>query len=412
MLILYSPLPNANTGTAAYLLALLRDLRQIFGPGIRDKVLVAIDSSAQEDQKTTAQSDGWRVADFRSFNRASDDVCVYFLASNRYHYYCYEQFATHRLGRRISVIHDLSAGFFIREMASFSLSPYESLIHSAFSEGNGVRAKAIIRDFDRIHDVTRNFISAQAVTLVQSELVLTHSYYAKSRLILDNELEPNEAKKIIVCDHPVPIIARSEPPSTTSSAAFTAASFGYYSPSKRFDSVIKAWDQFLDSVIDPAACDLILGGEIPRKEQKRLHSLCRPCFRSTIKFCGFLTEERLHTHLKEIDLLIALRFPTCGETSGLVAHANAHRTAVAVSDFAAFREDSVAYRISVCPNQEIDDLAQAIRDRYESKIEKRAVINKYPAWCGMKRRVSDVLASFIGTKQASRDSSFKIESKG
>ena len=247
MLILYSPLPQANTGTAAYTIALLAEIESSYGRSVADDVIIAVHSASTEDQFMIAQKRGWKVKDYRAFDRAPIDVCVYFLASNPYHYYCYEQLATHTRGKCVSVIHDLTASFFVREMSMFTGSPYASLIETAFAENHSVRARALIRDFDRIHDVSRYFISAQGVTVGKSDTIITHSYYAKTKLVLDNNLSGASEEKIIVCAHPEPILPEDQASALdvdVGSDCFVVGSFGYYSPSKRFELYCPRLDNF------------------------------------------------------------------------------------------------------------------------------------------------------------------------
>jgi len=389
MLILFTPLPSANTGTAAYAAALLDDLVRNGGEEVRKHVVVAVDSFSSEEQGSAARSQGWTVLDFRSVAVARRDVCAYFLASNPYHYYCYEQLALQTRGRSVGIIHDLTAGFMIRELSQFLGSPYCGLLSDAFGHDLGRRSAAILRDYDKVDDVTKHFINAQGVTLEQCSELFVHSYYAKARLALETVAGEEIAERIKVCRHPAPSRGGALGIGTAgrrdrSPRLFTAGSLGYYSHIKRFASVVAGWSAFLERYPVCASCELLLGGSVPDKEKRRLLGLCDERFRSTIRFVGFLDEDDLHSTLERLDLLMALRFPSCGETSGMIAHALAYETPVAVSEFAAFREEPAAFRIPVEPEKEVEGLVTALKASFDAWSNGTALANEQPAWSSNK----------------------------
>ena len=110
---------------------------------------------------------------------------------------------------------------------------------------------------------------------------------------------------------------------------------------------------------------------------------------------GFLEREALHSFLAEIDLLVALRFPSCGETSGMVAHALRYATPVAVSEFAAFREEPAAFRISVDPCEEVEQLARAFETAFDGWRDNRRLTSIAPARFGQKREMARFLGELV-----------------
>jgi hypothetical protein len=400
MLILYTPVPLADTGTAVYAAALLDELIAQGGPPVRDQTVVAIDGSGSEVQGGAARSQGWTVRDFRSLTVGKDDLCVYFLASNQYHYYCYEQLALQTRGRAFGVIHDLTAGFFIREMSEFLGSPYAGLRTDAFQHDFGPRTASLLRDYDKVHDISRYFIAAQGVTLAKCEGVIVHSYYAKAKLLLETGGGAALGRKISVCVHPTPCIEPGTEPAPVAAATaetevFRVGSLGYYSIMKRFPSVVSAWSDFLARYRIEAPCELLLGGHVPRKERRRLLQLCDERFRDTISFVGFLDDEELHGTIRSLDLVIALRFPSCGETSGIVAHCLAYDTPIALSEFAAFREEPAAFRISPSAENEVQELTAALKRSYDAWSSGARVENSHPTWPARKASIARTLLGAV-----------------
>lgn len=404
MLILYTPLPNANTGTAAYASALLDDLAVRAGPPIKKQTIVAVDCAASEEQGGAERSQGWQVQDFRSVVRRENDLCVYFLASNQYHYFCYEQLATHSRGRSLGLIHDLSAGYMLRNMSTHLGSPYLGCLPKVFEHDFGARALALHYHYDLIHEISRHFISAQGLTLEKCDGLLVHSYYAKAKLLLDTGLGDSLARRIRVCAHPVPRTV-PEPrgytngtggPGGAGQRKYRVGSLGYYLRMKRFPSIISAWSRFLDRNGVEDSCELLLGGDVPSREKRKMLRLCEERFRPTINFAGFLDEDEMHRTIQSLDLVMALRFPSNGETSGMVAHCLAYQTPIAISEFAAFREEPAAFRISVSPEHEIEELTVALEEGFEAWKKGTRLPNRPAEWAGAKQNLALCLLNALG----------------
>lgn len=395
MLILYSPVPPGNTGTAAYLAALLSRLPERIGEiSARQSILIAVDTLSTPLIDIPLVFDGWNLTDYRLVNRQAGDVCVYFLASNQYHAYIYEALASHTAGTCVSVLHDVGAGFFLRELARRPGSAYAGLLGAAFRSTHQF-GDTLARDYDHIEPTATYFIDGQGVTIERSNLIITHSYYGRSRLIFGHP-DAGLAAKIIVCRHPRPLL-RSSPAERsvpqTSHDLITIGSYGYFAVMKRLDSLVAAWSTFIRSYDGPLRPRLRIGGNISPEEQSRLLAGCDEAAQQTIAFLGFLDEEQLHQEIGSVDLLVALRFPSYGETSGIAAHAHEFDTPLAISDFAAFREEDAAFRISVDPEEEQDDLVGAFRAAADAKQMGRPIRNTAPVTGPVvKPDLADVLA--------------------
>jgi glycosyltransferase involved in cell wall biosynthesis len=183
---------------------------------------------------------------------------------------------------------------------------------------------------------------------------------------------------------------------TSAGGKYRVGSLGYYFRMKRYSSIISAWSAFQVCRAPDVPCELLLGGDVPRREKRRLLRLCDPRFTHTIDFVGFLTEEELHRTMRSLDLAVALRFPSNGETSGVIAHYLAYNTPVVVSDFAAFREEPAAFRISVSPEDEIPQLAAALEEGFDAWSRGFRLVNKRPAWCRRKGDLARCLLEILG----------------
>jgi hypothetical protein len=303
-------------------------------------------------------------------------------------------------GRLLGVIHDLGAGYMLRNMSAHLGSPYTGSLDKVFQHDFGPRSTSLHWGYDHIHEVSRHFISAQGLTLERCDSLIVHSYYAKAKLLLDTGWSTS-AQRIRVCLHPIP---RTEPElngyTGASQAArgkkYRVASLGYYLRMKRFPSIVSAWSEFLTRHRLEDFSELLLGGDVPKRDRRKLLRLCDERFKHTIRFTGFLEEDELHRTLESLDLLMALRFPSNGETSGIVAHALAYETPMAISDFAAFREEPAAFRISVSPESEIRELTSALEEGFDAWQKGTRLTNKPAAWANHKGSLAHCLLEAIG----------------
>ena len=127
---------------------------------------------------------------------------------------------------------------------------------------------------------------------------------------------------------------------------------------------------------------------------KRLRSLCLAP--ETIVFPGFLQEPEFHTYLQRLDLMVTLRFPTCGETSGLVAHAlrDMEQRSQSVS-LPHSGKNRLLFRISVDPVEEVDQLAQAMILSFQNWRNNKKMHNQVPSWVGQKNSMAKKLISMM-----------------
>lgn len=400
MIIFYTPLPPADAPSATYAAALLADLERVFGREVKERIAIAVNGDANGDQFAISEQHGWRVKDYRAIQRGRDDVCVYFLASNPYHYYCHEMLATHTCGRCFSVIHDLTAGFFVLEMAKFAGSPFAGLAELAFSEF-GPRAKSVARDYGWLHRWSQAFVAAQGVAVERSEKILTHSYYVKSRLVLEYPAAAAKARDILVCALPPPLFDQRQAHCEEGrQARFTIGSFGYDSATERYGSIVRAWDRFLQTEPTGRGGRLVIAGVFPKQEREALLTLCRSAFRGAVEFPGFLSEPALRARLEQCDLAIALGFPSCGDTSGVVARAIGLKVPIAVSEFAAFREEPAAYRISTDPVDEISELTASVAKTFALWRRGARAVNTPPQTVFRKRNLAKTLFEASGISVA------------
>ena len=84
-----------------------------------------------------------------------------------------------------------------------------------------------------------------------------------------------------------------------------------------------------------------------------------------ISFFGFVDLPRFSALMSEADLVFGLRFPSCGESSGMLNRARVLGVPVATSDYGAFREEPSAFLCRADLRHEQNDILESMETAYE-----------------------------------------------
>lgn len=366
MLYFYSPLPPAKSGPADYMATLLENLEREAGAGVKDSVTLLYDKSgaARPDR---LHDRGWNIRDYATVSPAADDTCVYFLASNQHHYFIYNALHRRRKAKSIAVIHDLAAGFFVREMSGFARSSVgKKALLKAFTFDFGHRAAAVLENYEVVHPTVIFFIMAHGMTVEGAERIYVHSHYAKTRLVFESAVDiPLE--KVRVAKFPRRAMEPRTPAGDRKLDRFRVAMLGFYHESKRYPSVLTAWRDFARkrSATESKSIELIVGGEVPEDVRRSLESLIHDEPGSdSVRFVGYVSEADLDEYILTSSIVVNLRFPSWGETSAMVHRVVELGSPIAVSAFAGYHEETAVKRISVDPIDEVDELIDLFEEAF------------------------------------------------
>lgn len=180
--------------------------------------------------------------------------------------------------------------------------------------------------------------------LARSRAVVVHSEFARNRLRLVHG--PAATAHVAVIPHflppdPLPSGAGSGRAAARARLGLPAEGFlvltaGFATEAKRFDWLIEALDVALGR---GAALHWIHAGA-ERAEEYALSAAIaeRPAVAARTEVTGYLDAAALDDHIAAADVLVNLRFPSGGESSGSLARAFACGTCCIVSDTAAYAE--------------------------------------------------------------------------
>jgi len=401
-----SPLPPKKTGTADYLMQLLVDLEEDFGPKIKRNIKLWDQFDNRKD-RDCLRDQGWQVDDVTKAYFAPKDIVFHFLASNDFHRWVWAILARRAAANTISVVHDLTAFPLIRSMVrnpSCGLTRQDELL--ALRYEFGMQSDWMADHFDDLPPTARYFLMGQGITLAHSDTVIVHSEYARMRLLTES-VSGLPMPNLMVLEHPRPRFMPSVamPSDAPEKDIFCVGSIGFYSFIKRNESLLEAFGAFVHTLNtkDRSRVHLVFVGKIDghlRLEAEKI--LDRWAIRDLVSFTGYVEEEALQAWQKRIDLQMNLRFPSCGETSGTLARALALGKRVVCSRFAAFHEENATWMVDVNPVEEFPELLHILTAEFVRWREGKSSSSAPPSLPrhSPKDQFSEFISSLISGKDA------------
>src|SRR5215510_10446867 len=345
----FTPLPPSKSGIADYNSELLPYLAK----GAEISVFVE-EADELRENRDRADFSIHGASDFDDLRRRRPfDLCVYHLGNNPHHKYIFE-LATRTPG--LIVLHEHCVHHLIawKTLGREDEDAYWNEMFYAYGRRGGrladMRAGAIGSDYQQ-------FLTPLNRRVVERSLgVVVHNAYAASQLecastrvpveIIPHHLSP-KAYELNGMDKVECRRGLGVP-----DEAWVIASFGFVTESKRIPKVLAAFKALLRIV--PNAMFLVVGEDhwkwsvAPLIEEMGLGKSAR--------LTGYVSERDFFGYLKAVDVVVNLRFPTAGETSGTLIRALGAGVPAIVTDFGQFAElpGDVCLKVSVMEREEKD----------------------------------------------------------
>lgn len=337
-----------KTGTADYIALVLAELA---ATGIdRSRVRIAIDERYLPGTVAGLEVMGFPVVSYRQVSNVvlRHETRVYFIANNEFHGYCLASLSSCSKqdgARVISVIHEPSCFMLMNHISANKLHGFDDgQMVAAMRDQFGDKAEYILQarrkgllPFD-----AEFLMTVQGQTLARSDEIWTHSQFALRKLALEGE--SGKTPKIRASSHPiVPPVAHREHAVVASKpeGVVRIGMFGWVAPSKRVNPAILAFAWALQT--QPAALrdrfELMVVGQLPPKENYDPAGLAEARgIADRVHFTGFVGPEQFDQLVETCDLILNLRFPSCGETSGTLERALSNGIPVITTGYQAFAE--------------------------------------------------------------------------
>jgi hypothetical protein len=357
---MFTPLPPAKTGTADYIDGLLASLPRALTDQYR--IVFAVDR-ADNPRPVFA---GHPVVSSGSCSINGRDVALYFVANNDFHRHVFAALRRHDQGRAITLVHDLQCGMLAigtcyGRGGGFAPVDVPGFLAAEVGE-RALKLAAVVSRGGTLGSFLGYLLQAQSFALATSELIIVHSHYAKMKLLCENT--PGMPRpRIAVAEHP-DLSTGEGLPRRVATTPFVVGTFGWVSESKRTIEVIRAFERFAQRRLD---CALWIVGQLPpRSHYDPVAVAERSTVAHLISFFGYVDLPRFNALMSQADLIFALRFPSCGESSGAINRAKLFGVPVATSDYGAFREEPSAFLCRPDPRHEQNDIVRSMETAYEA----------------------------------------------
>ena len=361
----FSPLPPARTGTADYGAALIAELSSLVRLTVFDKPP-------------------------RRFNPQTFDAVVYQIANNPYHADIYRLALEHP---GVAVLHEVNLHHLIQSMTAQGASRVDYLREVVYEVFGREPEEVLPDDAASIPAQPATFTIIRRL-LDRSTACIVHSVYAERELRLKGFRRP-----LAVIPHGA--VARHVDGSATRRKLGVPENvpllgmFGYQRPDKQPDLCLRIFRDLLRMF--PEARFLIAGQPHPGI---RLHDMAAELgLNGRLLSVGFQSLTDFDACMAACDVILNVRHPTFGETSGTMMRAFGMGKTVVVSDNGGCSElpDDVCVKIP-CDGYENRVLRETVRWLLEHPAENRAAGERARAWVAANcswRRAANMYAAFL-----------------
>ncbi|MEP7270875.1 MAG: glycosyltransferase [Acidobacteriota bacterium] len=382
----FSPLPPSKSGIADYSAELLPYL------ALGAEIVVFVETI--DGVELTRDYEVAEASRFEEIHRdRAFDLCIYHQGNNPYHEYIYDQ-AIAIPG--LVVLHEHCMHHLIA-WATLGRNDEDAywteLFHAYGRRGSQL---AEMRDRD-VGSEYQQFVLPLNRRLISRSLgIIVHNGYAASQLeglngrpleIIPHHLSPR-AFEFDDWD-----MARARESLGLDADALLIGSFGFVTQSKRIPTLLAAFKRLL--ALKPEAECLIVGEDHWKWSVAPI--IKEMGLSDKVRITGYTDERDFFRYLKAVDIVVNLRYPTAGETSGTLIRALGLGKPVIVSDHGQFGElpDDTCLKVAPGPAAE-DDLYNRLRAlAYRSPLRRR-IGEKAQAWarkeCDIRRSAARYLA--------------------
>ena len=320
----FSPLPPAKSGIADYSAALLEHL----------KSSIEVETFAAKPA---------------AFDPSAYDICIYQLGNNPYHDFVYEAALEHP---GVVVMHEANLHHLVCDL-TIKRSDWDSYVRQV-GLNHGRAAEEYAQRFVRTHQKPPDYsLPMMRTVLALARGAIVHSHAVGTELRAQGFEGPLARIPHGAWTEPADRMsyrARLGPFMRLEESAPLIGVFGFLKPYKRVAESLRAFRRLVRALPDAR---MILVGEA--HPELPLESLITSMgLREHVRHLDFVPMEDFTGYLGACDIVLNLRYPTVGESSGTLQRALGMGKAVIVSDVGSFRElpDEICLKTPVDATEE------------------------------------------------------------
>jgi glycosyltransferase involved in cell wall biosynthesis/SAM-dependent methyltransferase len=316
----FSPLPPAKSGIADYSAAVLEHL---------DKSVVIDTFSAKPEV----------------FDASRYDVCVYQLGNNPYHDFVYQAALEHP---GVVVMHEANLHHLIADL-TINRNDWDSYVREVGSN-HGPEAQDYAERYVRTRQKAPDYsLSMMRTMLARSRGAIVHSDAVGSELRAQGFEGPIARILHGAWTAPADRMSYRARLGLTERTPLIGV-FGFLKPYKRIAESLRAFRRLARNV--PEARMILVGEAHPELPLASL--IASMNLQQHVRHLDFVPMQDFNGYLDACDVVLNLRYPTVGESSGTLQRALGMGKAVIVSDIGSFRElpDEICLKVPVDATEE------------------------------------------------------------
>lgn len=323
----FTPLPPSKSGIADYNAELL--------PYLAESAEITVFVEHERELRQNRGQGKYEVRDVLHFAglhaERPFDLCIYHQGNNPYHEFVYDH-ALKTPGLVVLHEHCLHHLFALKTLERGDAATYRKIMFQTYGRNGAMLADA--RACGVVSDYQHFALPLNAPLLSRSLGVILHNDFAASNLELPESIAPAKQAPGALPQPPlVQVIPHHLSPrvfelDTRSRADARAAlhlpadsliigAFGFVTVVKRLPVVLKAFKQLLSVV--PNAMFVIVGED--HEQHSVVPLIAELEIDENVRVTGHTSEAEFFQYLKAVDIVVNLRYPTAGETSGTLIRA-------------------------------------------------------------------------------------------
>lgn len=399
----FSPLPPSKSGIADYNAELL--------PYLAQEAEITVFVEHERELRQNRGQHNYDVRDVMHFEGLHSerpfDLCIYHQGNNPYHEFVYDQ-AIKMPGVVVLHEHCLHHLFALKTLDRGDRVSYRKLMFQAYGRTGAMLADGRARGVNP--DYMQFTMPLNYHILARSLGVITHNEYAAAHLELPENIpfskrlpgalsEPPLVQ--VIPHHLSPKVYELDDWKKSSCRAelqlpmdrLMIGAFGYVTEVKRLPVVLKAFKQLL--AVMPDAMFVIVGEDHWRNSIVPLISELE--MDDNVVITGYTGEREFFQYLKAVDIVVNLRYPTAGETSGTLIRTLGAGKPLITSDFGQYGDlpDEICLKVPVGEGEQHALYKQLRRLAFQPALRERLgrqAFNWVRSECDIKRCAEKYLA--------------------
>jgi glycosyltransferase involved in cell wall biosynthesis len=364
---LYSPVPPIKSGTANYFSYALDEIKSR-NP---DKVFNIVVNKRDYTAEIPIKIKECFVID--AIECDNSDHNILFIANNKWHKYCHRALARFDQSTQFSlVIHEPCCFMIVKEMCVEGYFPYCPQVFSIINSidlgiDNNLPNDYFIVKRKNIHYSLEYNAVGLHWNINNATRIFVHSEFAATKISVDRKISRT---RFSVYKHPKTIKSQGSKNSinkTINEVRFGI--FGWIQKSKQTREIVKAFIDFLQRIPDKKSTSLYIVGEISDPVNYNPYDWVPKCLLKSknIIIKGYLNDDEFDSVMSSMDAVVSLRYPSCGETSGVVEKSQSMGIKVIGNDYNAFSEEAFDYKVPTEIARLHDSLAEVMVQIYNKK---------------------------------------------